>query len=135
MVTTHKTTLRHAVGLVVVIALVASMLLLASFTKGTEYAAATSVLLAFIAWRFSKMRLIFTHDALIYRGWFRRYEFPYTCIDRVSRPADEGWPKDRMYGHSVYEVVSKNSRARINLLWFGTSGSRAFRDRFITHAK
>lgn len=135
MTTTHKASLRHAAGLVVIIALLAGMLLSISFTKGLAYSGAMFGLMTLVTWRFSRMRLIFTDDKFIYCGWLKRYEFPYSNIARVSRPADEGWPKDRIYGRSVFEVTSKTCRARINLLWFGASGSRAFRDQFITHTK
>jgi hypothetical protein len=128
----HKATLRHTDGLLVVV-IVSGLLMILVPLAGRSYGFALSAagILVVLAWRFSSLRLEFTEHTLIYQGWVRRYEFPYSSIERVSRPSDEGWPKDRFYGHSVFEVASSSSRARINLLWFGSAGSVAFRDRFV----
>jgi hypothetical protein len=132
MSSTHNGTLRHAVGLLVVF-IVFGLLMIIVPLAGKAYGLAflAAGVLAIVAWRFSRLQLEFTEQSLIYRGWFRRYEFPYSNIEHVSRPSDEGWPNDRFYGHTVFEVASSSSRARINLLWFGPAGSVSFRDRLV----
>jgi hypothetical protein len=130
----YHTTLRHAKGLAVVLLFASGLAVIVPVVAGAYYFAAFSfVFAAFIVWRFQQMSLYFTDDGLTYRGWFSRHEIPYSAIERVFRPADAGWPRDRLYAHSVFEIVSRVGRARLNVLWFGPAGSRAFQERILHH--
>lgn|GEM_PF-3524750 len=132
----HNATLRHAPGLVAIF-LFGAALIVAAPLIGKDYVGATVSVAAIlvIKWRFTNMRLVFSDDALIYQGWFKQHHLPYVKIIRVLRPHSEGWPKDRMYGSAVYEIVAQNSRTKIDLLWFGPSGWRVFKDRILDPIK
>ena len=132
----HKATLRHIPGFAVVLALLALAGVVVPLMGGSYWSASASVgIAAMLAWRFCAMRLIFTDDALIYQGWFRRQVIHIATIEKLSRPADKGWPSDRLYGPSVFEITAPGARVRINLLWFGPGGAREFHDRLVSPRK
>jgi hypothetical protein len=134
MTIVYHSTLRHAKGLAVCLMFVSGLAVVVPAMAGAYPCAVFSVaLVGCIVWRFRQMSLRFTDEGFIYRGWLTRHEIPYAAIERVFRPADAGWPHDRFYGHSVFEIVSRVGRTRLNVLWFGPGGSRAFHEHILQH--
>ncbi|MDB6073539.1 MAG: hypothetical protein JWO89_1179 [Verrucomicrobiaceae bacterium] len=125
---THRASFGHLPGFLAVFVFMAVLLIgMLLLTKDYGGAAIISAAILLVWWRFRNMRLVFSDDSLMYQGWFKKYHFSYAEISRVLRPHDQGWPQDRMYAPSVYEIVTPNARAKINLLWFGPSADRAFK--------
>ena len=134
-VTSFPATLRHKKPLAVVFALIGISMVAAPIMAGAYYTAVLGLtVMGIVAWRFSGMRLTFSDRTLKYRGWVREYEFSEESILRITRPAAKGWPFDRIYSWSVFEVATVEERVRINLLWFGPAASRAFHARFKSKA-
>jgi hypothetical protein len=130
-VTSYPATLRHIPALARVFGLLGILAVAAPIAAGSYHVAALCITAIGVAsWRFSGMRLTFEDRALQYRGWVTECEFLHEDILTVTRAAAKGWPHDRIYGWSVFEVATERERARINLLWFGPAASRAFHEQF-----
>lgn len=124
----HKSTMRHIWPLCVIFVTIAFPVFVLSLLDGQYgFAIFSALFLSVWMWRFKQLALIFTESAIIYRGWFKTFEFPISDICRVSRPSDKGYPHDRIYSTYVFEIESSTSKARINLLWFDAQANKAFR--------
>lgn len=128
----YHASVRHLKGLALCLAILAGLVIIVPIVGRAYYFAAISLaIMILVVWRFKRMYFCLTEDALIYRGWWSTHKIPYSSIRRVFRPGDAGWPHDRFFAPSVFEIVSESDNARINLLWFGSSGSKAFQDRIL----
>ena len=125
---THRATLRHTPGLMVVFGLLAFLLVFVPAMAGSYTAAAASFLLvAATGWRFNGMRLVLDDQGLCFRGWVGNARLPYSSIGSIERPYEKGWPYDRLYGPWVYRIKSGDTQLTVNFLWFGPAACRDFR--------
>ena len=118
MISVFPATLRHAKGLAVCFMFVVGLAMIVPlFYRAYWIAALIVALTGLVVWRFKRMYLRFSDETLIHRGWWTTDEMPYASITQVFRPYTKGWPQDRFYGPSVFQIASANNHIRINLLW------------------
>ena len=81
----------------------------------------------FYLWLISKrLRVEWLSDQLICQGWLKKREVPLSEIISVKSIDQTGWPKNRLYWPSTYEIRTNEGCLLINLLYF----SREFKGRF-----
>jgi hypothetical protein len=69
-------------------------------------------------------------DLLVVKTWHRRVVFHWDEITRVTHSSHFGWPRDRDYSPSTYEIRSQRQVVMLNLLYFPPECCRILLDRF-----
>ena len=69
-------------------------------------------------------------ELLVVKTWHRRVIFHWDEITCVTHSAQLGWPRNRDYSPSTYEIRSEHQAVMLNLLYFPPECCRILLERF-----